>query len=65
MTFGYLDANKNQVDIQKTTQMPDLILFKKDNKENPIRLDIPMSFDHLRNFIRDNLGQEYYDPNEL
>ena len=45
--------------------MPDLFIFKKDNKTNPIRLDIPMSFDHLRNFIRDTLGQAYYDPDEL
>ena len=45
--------------------MPDLFIFKKDNKTNPVRLDIPMSFDHLRNFIRDTLGQEYYDPDEL
>ena len=45
--------------------MPDLFIFKKDDKANPRRLDIPMSFDHLRNFIRDTLGQEYYDPDEL
>ena len=62
MTFGYLNVNKNEISLQKVVQMPDLFLFKKDNKTNPVRLEIPLSFDHLRNFIRDELGNEYYDP---
>jgi hypothetical protein len=62
VTFGYLNAMKNEISIQQTAQLPDLFIYKKDDKANPIRLDIPHSFDHLRNFIRDQLGESYYNP---
>lgn len=62
VTFGYLEANRNEIYLQQTVQLPDLFLFKKDDKQNPIRLDISHSFAHLRNFLRDNLGTAYSDP---
>ena len=65
MTFGYLNANANEVMLQEVTQLPDILLYLKEDKGNPIRLTIPHSFDHFRNFIRDNLGSAYSDPDEL
>ena len=51
--------------IQEMTQLPEILLYKRDQKDKPIRLEINHSFDHFRNFIRDNLGSSYSDPDEL
>lgn len=56
MTFGFFDVNRNQVDLQEITNLPEILLYKKDNKENPIRMPINHNFQHLRGFIKDNLG---------
>lgn len=38
VTFGLLNANKNQIDIEEVSRLPELLLFKKEDKGNPIRL---------------------------
>lgn len=62
VTFGFINVNKNQIDIQEVSRLPELLLFKKDDKNNPKRLEVSHIFNHLRNFIRDNLGSSYSEP---
>ncbi len=38
VTFGFINVNKNEVTIQQVSRLPELLLFKKDDKANPIRL---------------------------
>jgi hypothetical protein len=53
------------VPFKETTQLPEVLLFKKEDKQHPIRLNVNHSFDHLMLFFKNNLGTQYSDPNEL
>lgn len=65
VTFGFLNVNKNEVGLQQVSRLPELLLFRKEDKTSPIRLEVTHIFDHLRNFIRKHLGDSYADPDEL
>jgi hypothetical protein len=53
------------VPLQAVTQLPELLLYRKDDKAHPIRMNVAHSFDHLMLFFKNQLGDAYSDPNEL
>ncbi len=60
-----MNINLNEVSFKEVTQFPEILLFKKDDKQHPIRLEVSHNFDHLMLFLKDNLGEKMVDPNEL
>jgi hypothetical protein len=65
ITFGVMNVNLNEVSFKELTQLPEILLFKKDDKEHPVRLEVTHNFDHLMLFLKNNLGEKFVDLNEL
>ena len=62
VTFGLLNVYENEVQIEQVTTLPEILLYKKDDTLNPIRMEVNHSFDHLINLIKENLGKNFmYD----
>lgn len=65
ITFGVMNVNLNEVFFKEITQLPEILLFKKEDKEHPVRLEVKHTFDHLMLFLKNILGEKFVDLNEL
>lgn len=59
ITFGYMDVMKNEVKIDDVSTIPQVLLYNKYLKDEPVRMGGRTDFDNLMRFLENNAIVNY------